>query len=209
MTSKDLLRRYTKLPFLLDILQKNKLFFRNPVSWEDKNDAYFLETYKKRRGLKTLLALCFAETSETYLHWKIYSGDESGVCIEFNKEKLLSKVQGAKGFTAREVNYPTFDRLRETSLSVKDLPFIKRYAYIGEREFRFIYESNKKNSGNVNISIEPNDVEMIIVSPWVNMTVFKSIETTIRKIKGWEEVPIRKSTITENEEWQRIADNAL
>jgi hypothetical protein len=207
--SENQFRRYTKLPFLLDMLHKNRLALRNPVTWEDRNDAYFLEAYKKKRELKSLLALCFAEAPETYLHWKIYSGDESGVCIEFYKERLLAKIKNETGFHKNKVTYRTIEYLQENPPGAYELPFLKRYAYRGEEEFRFIYESREKNNGIKYITIDPEDVKIIVISPWVNKTIFDSIESTIQTIKGWEQVPMRKSTITENEDWKRIADNAV
>jgi len=207
--SESRFRRYTKLPFLLDMLHGNRLALRNPVTWEDKNDAYFLEAYKKKRDLKTLLALCFAEAPETYLHWKIYSGDESGICIEFYKDRLLAKVNNEAGFRTSKVIYRTIEHLQKKPPKVYTLPFLKRYAYRGEEEFRFIYESHEKINSIKYITIDPEDVKIIVVSPWVNKTIFDSIESTIQTIKGWEQVSMRKSTITENEDWKRIADNAV
>lgn len=207
--SESQFRRYTKLPFLLDMLHKNRLALRSPATWEDKNDAYFLEAYKKKRDLKTLLALCFAEAPETYLHWKIYSGDESGVCVEFYKERLLAKIKNETGFHKNKVTYRTIEYLQENPPDASELPFLKRYAYRGEEEFRFIYESHEKNNGIKYITIDPEDVKIIFVSPWVNKTIFDSVVSTIHTIKGWEQVSMRKSTITDNEDWKRIADNAV
>ena len=41
------LRRYTTLPFLLDILNKKCLTLLDPKNWEDKDDSYYIELYKK------------------------------------------------------------------------------------------------------------------------------------------------------------------
>lgn len=61
-------RRYTTLPFLLDILHEKRLPLLDPASWEDKNDSYYLELYKSGKRLKSVLAICFAEAQETYHH---------------------------------------------------------------------------------------------------------------------------------------------
>lgn len=50
-------RRYTTLPYLLDMLHNKRLTLLDPSRWEDKNDAYFLKTYKKERELKSVLTM--------------------------------------------------------------------------------------------------------------------------------------------------------
>ena len=92
------LRRYTTLPFLLDILNKKCLTLLDPKNWEDKDDSYYIELYKKSLGLKSILVLCFTESVERYHHWKIYSGSlkipcatdcdnviNNGVAFKFSK----------------------------------------------------------------------------------------------------------------------------
>jgi hypothetical protein len=89
-------RRYTSLSILLDILKEKKLTLLDPQNWDDNNDAFYMELYKTKKGLKSLLALCFAEVRETYHIWKVFAGDANGVCIEFNKELLLGHFKDMK-----------------------------------------------------------------------------------------------------------------
>jgi hypothetical protein len=207
--SESQLRRYTTLPYILDILLNNRLTLRDPASWEDKNDSYFLETFKKKRGLESVLALCFAEAPETYQHWKIYSGNTSGVCIEFYKDKLLSHFNPKDGFVRRPVKYKIFDKLRDQSPTIADLPFIKRYAYRGEQEFRIIYPSPDKKIEFKYVTIYPEDIRMITLNPWIDETNFHSIKLIIGNIEGYKGINIRSSTIIGNNEWKMIADNAI
>ena len=46
--SENQFRRYTTLPYLLDVLVKKRLTLLNPVKWEDKNDSHFLSIYKAK-----------------------------------------------------------------------------------------------------------------------------------------------------------------
>jgi len=39
--------KYTSLPFLFEILENKELTFVNPKNWEDRNDSYFFEVYKR------------------------------------------------------------------------------------------------------------------------------------------------------------------
>lgn len=70
-----ILRRYTKLPILIDTLVNKRIAMLNPDYWEDRNDASYIRIFKEKKALKTVLALCFTETSETFHHWKVFSGD--------------------------------------------------------------------------------------------------------------------------------------
>jgi hypothetical protein len=202
-------RRYTTLPYLLDMLHHKRLTLLDPAKWDDKNDAHFLKKYKEKMGFKSVLALCFAEASEAYQHWKIYSGNPSGVCIEFHKNKLLSHFRYKDGFTNNMVHYKTIKDLRGEALHIKDMPFIKRYAYKGEQEYRLIFQSESEKKLVKHVPIDVDDISKITVSPWIDATSYKSIKLTINKIKDCEHIKVQKSTITENNEWKRIADNAV
>jgi hypothetical protein len=65
--TKEVLRRYTNLAATIHMLRSRTITLLSPGSWDDRNDAYFMAEYKRRKGLKTLLALCFANCGETYI----------------------------------------------------------------------------------------------------------------------------------------------
>lgn len=201
-------RRYTTLPFLLDILNEKRIALLDPASWEDRNDAFYMELYKQKKKLKTLLALCFAEAPETYQHWKIYSGSSSGICVEFNKTKLLTKIKGSQGFRYEKINYRNISVLKKQAPSVEELPFIKRYAFQNEYEFRIIYEDEVKEIKIKYIPVLPEDIMRVIINPWVNQSVFNSIEAVLKNIKGFDDVRIKRSGVVENEKWKSIGTNA-
>ena len=199
-------RRYTSLPFLLDLLHKKQLALLDPSTWDDRNDAFFMEKYKEKKKLKTLLALCFAESQETYQHWKIYSGNSSGVCIQFDKDSLLEKALKIEGVRCQKIDYLPF---RGKLDSVELLPFTKRVAFKGEKEFRFIYESKEEEIKIKYLPITPNDIIRIVINPWVNKSIYDSIVSTIRNVDGFDNIPTRKSSILENEKWKKKADYVI
>ena len=51
------------------------------------------------------------------------------------------------GVTARAVRYLKLPEIRRRRLKVGDLPFLKRFPYEDEREFRIIYESKQRQGG--------------------------------------------------------------
>ena len=208
MTEKSL-RRYTSLPILLDILNRKSLTLLDPRFWDDKNDSYFLELYKKHLKLKSVLALCFAEAAESYHHWKIYSGSPSGVCIEFEKDILLNCIDGVKGFRADKVKYKEIDRLKNDDLDIRQLPFIKRYAFKDELEFRLIYESKLENIPSKDVPIYISGISRIIFNPWVPKSVYDSVKAVIEKIDGCNTITIIQTSLIENNQWKKIGENKL
>jgi len=208
MTSNQF-RRYTTLPFLLDILHESRLALLDPASWEDKNDSYYIELYKTKKNLKSVLALCFADSHETYQHWKIYAGNSSGVCIEFNKDHLLNKLVGDHKFKERQVRYEALKDLRDDPPQIDDLPFIKRFAFSDEQEHRIIYEDLDEELKIKYLPITSRDINRIVINPWVNRSVFESVKTIIKSIKGCKNISVIKSTVVENEKWKQIGTEAL
>jgi hypothetical protein len=82
------LRRYTNLAATIHILKSRHISLLSPAFWDDRNDAFFMRRYKERKSAKSVLALCFAEASETYHHWRVFSHGSDGTCIEFDKGHL-------------------------------------------------------------------------------------------------------------------------
>jgi hypothetical protein len=118
------------------------------------------------------LAICFAEAPETYHHWKIYAGNSSGVCIEFDKEKLLNRIKNEEGYFSRRMIYKY---LHDDPHTIDNLHFIKRVAFKGEYEYRIIYSDLVKGIKVKYLPISPDDIDCIIINPWVNKSVFVSI----------------------------------
>ncbi len=202
-------RRYTTLPFLLDLLCEKRLALLDPSSWEDKNDSYYLDLYKSKKKLKSLLALCFADAAETYQHWKIYSGNSSGVCIEFNSGNLLGRIKANKRFISKPIEYKTVDELRHERIGINELPFLKRDAFRNEAEYRVIYQSHEEEIRIKYISIQSDDIDRIVVNPWVDRSVFDSIKSILTGIGGFENVRVIKSTVVENEVWKTMGVRAI
>lgn len=207
--SRSQFRRYTELKDLLSILSEGKLALRDTSRWDDKNDKYFLELYKTKKNLASVLVLCFAEAPETYNHWKIYAGKEEGVCIGFNKERLINKIKDNKNFVHDYVAYRTIKEMRKRGSAVDDLPFVKRYAYSDEQEYRLVYKSTLEELQAKDISILPEDIEFIEINPWVDAVEADSIKLQIQKIQGFENIKLRQSTVTDNSGWKHFGENAV
>lgn len=206
-------RRYTKLPYLMSMLNEGMLALRDPSNWEDKNDVHFLKLYKTKKELKSLLVLCFAEAPETYLHWKIFTYEDKnkneGVCIGFNKARLLKKADKDKSLVHDYVAYKTIKEMRTRGLAIEDLPFLKRYAYVDEQEYRIIYKSPDEILETKYIQIVPDDIEFIDINPWAKETEINAMKLQIKSVRGFENIRLRPSTITDNSGWKQLGESAI
>jgi len=204
----EILRRYTTLPGVLHILRNKTLTLLNPEYWDDRNDAYFVTQYKEFIGAKSTLALCFAQQRETYHHWRIFSGSD-GVCIEFNKAKLLACLAKDPTIQAREVAYKQVSEISGTRIPPEDLPFLKRFPYEDEREFRLLYVNMDEESDFHNVRISLWSILRITLSPWMARPLVDTVKATLKQIEGCERMRIYQSTLIENNKWKKAANPDL
>jgi hypothetical protein len=136
----DALKRYTELPFLLHMLRRREIALLSPASWDDRNDALYIEQYREDQGHKSVFALCLTRASTTYHHWKVFAGSTSGVCIYFN-EQPLKDWASANSIRFEDVEYLSLRRARKDPPKGENLPFRKRHAFEDEMEVRLLYSS--------------------------------------------------------------------
>lgn len=199
------LRRYTELPYLIDYLQSKELALLNPALWDDKNDSYYIERFAQDNGLLSTYALCLAEASETYHHWKVFTHGGNGACIEFDKAQLISAASKINNLRAEGVNYRTIDSLRTCAISRTDLPFLKRYAFSDEKEFRLFYGTTEKGPQVFRLPVPLKAIKRITLSPWLPASVVVHVKSTLKAIDGCKSLKIYKSTLVENESWKKFA----
>lgn len=205
MELKKYVRRYTELPFLIDYLKTKKLVLLDPMSWDDKNDSYYIEQYAAKKNLQGFAALCLTEAPETYHHWKVFSSGSSGVCIEFLKDDLITYASKHTQLRAEKVEYRKIQELREKPLDDNELPFIKRYAFQDEKEFRLFWGSDTESSRGFRLSVPLTSINRIILSPWLPKTVVDHVKETLKSIPNCKSLKIYKSSLVENEQWKNFA----
>jgi hypothetical protein len=199
------LRRYTNLAGTIHVLRHQVITLLSPASWDDRNDAYFLSQYKKRKNVQSVLALCFALAPETYHHWRVFSHGCDGVCIEFDKEALLGALQGIEGLRSRKVIYKEIRRARVKRPKVDELPFLKRFPYKPENEFRLIYVGPDEVTDFKEFDIPLHCIMKITLSPWMPKALVQAVGETLQDIDGCQGLAIRRSTLIENEKWKQLA----
>ncbi|KYC49845.1 MAG: hypothetical protein AMQ22_01560 [Candidatus Methanofastidiosum methylothiophilum] len=193
-----ILRRFILLPTLLDILETNVITFSNPIYWEDKNDSEILQSYKRKKHLKTLFALCFTKDTETIYQWKAFSDNASGCYIKVSLDKLISIIGKTKNIRHGEVKYIQIAELKKKLSKIDQIPFSKRYPYRNEAEYRFIYEStNSEKSFSLNLL--PEDIISITFNQKMNDHTFESIKTLMKE--KYKVSRVYRTTIYKNDKW--------
>lgn len=200
-------RRFTNLAATIHLLQNRKISLFDPANWDDKNDAFFMAEYKRRKHAKTLLALCFAECAETYHHWKVFSHGADGVCIGFDKEFLVSTFKNDPKIIMGPAIYKRIKEVKNIeSIDLDRIPFLKRHPYEDEREYRVVYVDPDQFSQNRDYSIEISWITHVTLSPWMPEAFAQSVKKCLHSIDGCGGISIYQSTLVDNESWKSLVD---
>jgi hypothetical protein len=198
------LRHYTSLPYLLNTLDTKSLWLGDPTKWDDKNDSDFVEQYRKKKNLKKVFALCFAECGETYHHWKIYSDGVAGVCIQFNETELLNSIERVPGLRMGRLTYERIDNLKKHKTNPDIWPFLKRLPFEGEQEFRLILDYNEDDDIKAfPVKFNVQSIEYIFMSPWLSREAIGPVTKAILQIPECADLKIRPTTLLGNRTWMK------
>lgn len=206
--SSSYLRRYMNLPALIYTLRNRSLTLLNPNSWDDSNDSYYMGLYRQKKELKTILAACFSEAEETYHHWKVFAEGVGGVCVRFDRARLLKLAKSMEGVSGGKVKYRTMKELESESPKVGELPFLKRAPYINESEYRLIFESKDEQLESLDIEFSLTLIDRVTLSPWMNYDLFIENRNLLKTISGCSKLEILRSTLIGNQEWKEYGDSA-
>ena len=204
-----LLRRYTDLTAAIDLLTKRRLTLLDPATWDDRNDSYFLRYYTEKSDNRSVLVLCLSTVGETYHHWRVFCGHPSGVCLEFFRQPLLDAVGKQEGIRHGPVSYRTLDKIAEKPPTLSRLPFLKRYAFRHELEYRLIFASKTADSRAHSLPTGLDVLHGVTLSPWMPPTLLESTRKLLSSIPGCENIPVNRSELINNKRWMENADRAL
>ncbi|GBU24313.1 hypothetical protein R83H12_00941 [Fibrobacteria bacterium R8-3-H12] len=138
------LSRYTTWSSFKYWLEKSVILFGNYTHWEDKSDVTLLDAYAKHIK-KQVRAICLMDrsddASDCYYCWKNYTNKSNDVIrIDFNKNMLRNTLKDNEEVKiyGNPIQYPSYKEIENFTKEPKNIPFIKRVSYKGEREFRFL-----------------------------------------------------------------------
>ena len=200
-----ILSRYTELPFLLEFLRTKEIALLSPGSWDDRNDAFYLEAYGRAKGLMSLHVLCLTQAYETYHHWRVFSPGTCGMCIVFHKERFMAWANSHAELHAGPVSYRTLQEMRAGGPSLEDLPFLKRQAFADEKEFRVFSMQPSPDNGPLRLAMPLSTIDRIVVNPWLPKTVAEHVKVTIKELEGCKSLKVYRSTLVDNDAWKKFA----
>jgi hypothetical protein len=222
--NKEFLRRYTELRYVLQLLRTGKLAFLDPSTWDDRNDSHFLNAYRDAKKWRSLRAVCFTRVSERHHHWERFatrgqkvSGEtpkrrgegRETVCVEFDKEKLLASFSGNAHIKNGAVRYSKLNVLEQHPPRLDRWPFLKRYPYRDEKEFRIIVASTTPTKAVLMLPISLGAIERIIIGPYPDLGRREKIKQEILSVRVPRgPITVTKTTILDNLRWKKIVDRA-
>ena len=197
--------RFTSLQALYSIVEGGKMNFSDPRWWPDRNDSKLLDLYCKKKDI-SIRVLCLTGDYETISFWTDYADNGNGCCIQFDRKKLLEKldtlVQADSAVRHRKTTYLKFrETKRFKELQLDDIPFCKRWPYRYESEYRVIKEfagyGKTDISASVDISIR-TDIEKITLGPNIDDESFKEIKEDLLR-RGVKKV--NRSSVLKSNTW--------
>ena len=189
----------------MHILQSKAITLIPPDSWDDKVDRNLMSAFARRSENKSVLALCLSHTSETYHHWRIFTEGKSGVCIVFDRLRLIEAAK-QHNVSARPVTYKKIADDRADPVTTARLPFTKRYAFRDEKEFRLVFASRTPDLKLKIVPIQTGMIDEVVLNPWMHDSLAETVQRTLRLIPSYSHLAVRKSQLFDSPYWKRVAD---
>ncbi len=197
-----LLRKFTSLAVAIDLLRNKRLALVDPRNWVDRNDIAYLQEYKRRKALKSLVVTCFTTKAEQYHHWKSFADGTDGVCIHFHAKPLIDHVARQPGFRCGLVAYKRNSTSDDWNPKTSEIPFLKRLAYRDEGEYRFLFEDKDSTLEIKELTLDLGCVSRIVVSPRLAKGLFQAVKEQLTLISPDKRIPILQSSILDSSLWR-------
>lgn len=199
----QVLRRYTDVLAVLDMLKHQRITLLSTARWIDRNDRGALELYGARLGYKSVLAYCMTEASETFHHWQVFAGHGFGACIVFDKPALIDRVTSA-GLTHGKVKYRRASQLDAQAVREDRIPFLKREVFKDEREYRIIAGTlDFHDPESLRVGIDLSLIRRVVLGPSIPRPLADTLEQIIRSFDDCAAVRLTVSHLHENQVWSR------
>jgi hypothetical protein len=203
------LRRYTSILAALDTLFNRRITLVNPNTWADRNDRDVMALYAASTPGRSVFAYCMAEGRELAHHWQVFADRGSGVCIAFDKARLIEAISADPAIQHRSVSYVNW---RDIHLAgpLDHLPFIKRQVYRAEREYRLIATPNTNdNLAAYDVGIPLSCITSISVSGEVPEAHFETFRRLVGSVPDCRRLRVRQSGLLQNPRWTAALDAEL
>jgi len=207
---KKFIRRYTTISSVIDMLRNREIVLLDPQTWDDKNDRYFMGLYKEKLNADGLYALCCTQVSETYHHWRVFTGMTDGACIEFKRIPLERALKNNDDIRFGTVTYMLIEDIEKLTRDDADrLPFVKRKGFSDEREYRIVAHIKGSQASCVPIDIRLDWINHIYLNPWLPERLSQAIIATLKDLPHCENLSITKSRLIDSSKWKKAGDRVM
>jgi hypothetical protein len=194
----------------IDALSKKHIVLTSTSGWADKNDNLSIEQYRGVEGCNSVLAVCMTAAYETFHHWEIFAGGQTGLYIQLNREKFSKAVESDPRLLAGPVTYLGLKEIRALEkIKRNEVPFLKRSGFKDEMEYRVIVKNNDPKCLAYPIKINADMIEKIVFSPFIPAALVTSTKEVMKSIEGCSGIDIGQSQLTTNKEWIKHIDRLL
>jgi hypothetical protein len=203
-------RRYTSITATIDILRRKELPLLDPQTWDDRNDRYFMNLYKDARKIGGLYGLCAATCSETYHHWRVFTSSADGACIEIKRQDFETSLATLSGVRFGEIDYLKLEEVEKLSPTDQSrLPFIKRFGFEPEDEYRIIAETVEAQRPALAVDFPLRLINKIYLNPWLPASIAESLVSTIRELPGCSRLSVSRSHLIDSGRWKKSGDRVI
>ncbi len=205
---KNSLRRFTTIGSAIDMLRNQRVAFLDPEKWDDRNDAEFMRLYRQKIKCSSIRALCCTESRETYHHWKVFTHSADGCFVDFSKKPMIDSIRHAEGYSYAPMDYIRLEEMDLCEYDTADLPFLKRFGFKPELEYRIIYTGGCDDGAHF-MPIKLDWINRIVLNPWLPPPVAESVIATLVEASGGLGLKVTASKLTSSQTWikwgQKIA----
>lgn len=108
------------------------------------------------------------------------------------------------GVKVRKVQYLKLHELNVRP-PIARLPFLKRFGYGDEGEYRAVYQSKVAEEGPKLVEIDLDIIERISLNPWMPKPVFDSVKASILSVCKGLKCQVSHSSLIESQRWRDFA----
>ena len=198
-----LLRRYTDVLSVLDMVVHRRITLLSPSNWADLNDRHGMETFAEQSGVREAYAFCMTGARETSQHWKVFPDSGFGACVIFHRSRMLKGLEKHSTVLHGPVNYRKHAELaRLAPIPTARLPFLKREVFSDEREYRLVATvPDSVALGSKTVGIELDWIQRIVFAANIPRPLVETLEGLVRAQNGCAELNLRFSRMPENQVW--------
>ncbi|MBL4808126.1 MAG: DUF2971 domain-containing protein [Rhodobacteraceae bacterium] len=208
------LKKYMKIERLKDALENKRIYLsgqEDQEKWEDGNDRELVNIYRKQKKLSDVRVTCFNAAADKYHFWDIFGGRDKGVCLRFNRRKLLANIKeldGNQKLRGKDVEYYNIKRFEKEG-KFENLAFSKRSFYSDENEYRVICDVSAGGSLSPRYLRFCGDaLEQVYFNSWISHSAYTELRAkylVVLKNANMGHVTIHRSRVTSYAKWRDIA----